>query len=158
MWTRELIWFNLGLTGRTSRDSGRRFAHRPWMVKRLTEKQGEFDNRDQAARPIWRGDGARQQDRCCHRKTAQGWAVLLHIHMDTYTYTHTPVDKCTCTCANRYGQPSVPTHIQLHLICTIKQTICLGRLYRLYIVVLILHIIRDMTVIKQDKMRGFFSL
>ena len=38
-----------------------------------------------AALPIWRGDGARRQDRRCHKKGMRGCVLLLH--MNTYTYT-----------------------------------------------------------------------
>lgn len=57
--------------------------------------------------------------------------VLLHIHMHIHTCAHTDthtsaqIQKQMHMC-KQVCEPSVPTHIQHHLICTIEQTICSG--------------------------------
>lgn len=71
--------------------------------------------------------------------TVKGRRVVWYYYIYTCTLIHAQTHTSgqiqnTCTCANRYRQPSVPKHLQLHLICTTEQTICSGllNLYRLY--------------------------
>lgn len=137
MWTWELIWFNLDLTGRTSRDSGRRFTHRTWMVKSLTEKQREFDQRH---RPLSQSGEAMARDNKTAAATGRGCEVMCSY----YIWTRTLIQGRNAVKDPILENASVTPQMQYRTLYLITLYCTIGKKQRLQmLMVLFLSNIRD---------------